>query len=253
MIDIKKKVVVVTGAGKIGSKIIKFLDREGVFVVFVDINKEVGKIIEKECDNAFFIHGDFANTGIITDAISYCIKQFGKIDSLINTAFPKPYNWGKKNFCDEIMFSHCMNEHLWGYYITTRLITHAVMVGQKFGSIINFSSIYGLIAPDFSIYEGTEIKMPIVYAMIKGAINMMSKYFASLFGKYGIRYNVISPGGVFEGQNEVFVNRYNWKVPLGRMAKESDLFGLIELLISDAGSYITGQNIVVDGGILSKL
>ena len=96
MIEIKKKVVVVTGAGKIGSKIIKFLDNEGAFVVFMDIKKPDANLA-LEYENAVFVKGSFANVSDIVDMIHFCKIRYGKIDALINTAFPKPYNWGKEN------------------------------------------------------------------------------------------------------------------------------------------------------------
>ena len=123
------------------------------------------------------------------------------------------------------------------------------MIKQNYGNIVNTASIYGFSAPKFEIYEGTDMTMPVEYAAIKGAIINLTKYLASYLGKYNIRVNSISPGGVFNNQPESFVKRYSEKVVLGkRMANTDDIVGVLISLLSDASKYITGQNIVVDGG-----
>ena len=122
------------------------------------------------------------------------------------------------------------------------------MKQQKSGSIINFSSIYGINAPDFSVYNGTDIDMPIAYAEIKGGINMLTKYIASKYGKFNVRANIIAPGGVFDNQQEIFVKNYENKVPLKRMANLKDIVGPVIFLLSEAASYITGHILIVDGG-----
>ena len=122
------------------------------------------------------------------------------------------------------------------------------MKKQNKGSIINFSSIYGVSAPDFKIYKGTELSMDITYAVIKGGINMLTKYLASFYGEYNIRANVIAPGGVFDNQAEKFVMNYTKNVPLGRMALPEDIVGAVIFLMSEAASYITGQILLIDGG-----
>jgi NAD(P)-dependent dehydrogenase (short-subunit alcohol dehydrogenase family) len=123
------------------------------------------------------------------------------------------------------------------------------MKKQNRGNIINMASIYGFRAPRFDIYEGTEMTMPVEYAAIKGAVTNLTRYLSSYLGPYNIRVNCISPGGIFADQPEIFVEKYRSLVPLGRrMAYQSDLTGIVTFLLSDTSEYITGQNIVVDGG-----
>jgi NAD(P)-dependent dehydrogenase (short-subunit alcohol dehydrogenase family) len=110
------------------------------------------------------------------------------------------------------------------------------------------SSIYGLIGPDFAIYEGTEMTMPAAYSAIKGGINNLTRYLASYYGKFQIRVNTISPGGIFDNQSKVFVEKYNNKVPLKRMGNPSDIVYAAGYLLSDESSYLTGHNLVIDGG-----
>ena len=124
-----------------------------------------------------------------------------------------------------------------------------VMRKQNYGNIVNIASIYGFSAPKFEIYERTDMTIPVEYAAIKGAIINLTKYLASYLGRYNIRVNAISPGGVFNNQPENFVKKYSDKVILGkRMANTDDVVGVLLFLLSDASKYITGQNIVVDGG-----
>ena len=123
------------------------------------------------------------------------------------------------------------------------------MIKQNYGNIISMASIYGFSAPKFEIYEGTDMTMPVEYAAIKGAIINLTKYLASYLGKYNIRANAVSPGGVFNNQPEKFIKAYSKNVVLGRrMANQDDIVGALLFLLSDASKHITGQNIIVDGG-----
>jgi NAD(P)-dependent dehydrogenase (short-subunit alcohol dehydrogenase family) len=121
------------------------------------------------------------------------------------------------------------------------------------GSVIQTSSIYGVVAPDQSIYEGShylggKINTPAVYSTSKAAVIGLTQYLSTYWGPKGIRVNTITPGGIQSGQNDVFLERYSRKVPLGRMGKAEELVGALIFLASDASSYVTGQNIIVDGG-----
>ena len=119
---------------------------------------------------------------------------------------------------------------------------------QKSGSIINMASIYGLVGPDFMVYENTDMTMPAAYAAIKGGVINFSRYLSSYYGKYNIRINCISPGGIYNNQSENFVQNYERKVPMKRMGKASDIAPAVCFLLSDESSYITGQNLIIDGG-----
>jgi NAD(P)-dependent dehydrogenase (short-subunit alcohol dehydrogenase family) len=123
------------------------------------------------------------------------------------------------------------------------------MKKQKSGSIINLSSIYGFLGPDFYIYKDTAMTMPAAYSVIKGGIINFTRYLASYYGKYKIRINCISPGGVYCKQPRVFVKRYIQNTPLGRMAYKEDIVGAVIYLASDSARYVTGHNLVVDGGL----
>ena len=114
-------------------------------------------------------------------------------------------------------------------------------------SIINIASIYGLYGPDWSMYEGTNISNPAAYGASKGGLIQLSRWLATTISPH-VRVNTISPGGIFRGQSDVFVRRYELKTPLGRMATEDDLRGAVAYLASDLSKYVTGQNFSIDGG-----
>ena len=129
------------------------------------------------------------------------------------------------------------------------------MIDNKIkGSIIQVSSIYGILGPDQSIYEGSiyenrKINTPAVYSASKAAIIGFSKFLATYWGKFGVRVNTLIPGGVESGQNDEFKQRYSKRVPLDRMGKCEEMENIILYLSSDASSYVTGQNFIIDGGL----
>jgi NAD(P)-dependent dehydrogenase (short-subunit alcohol dehydrogenase family) len=134
-----------------------------------------------------------------------------------------------------------------GLFLTCRIFSEP-MIRQKSGSIVNVASIYGMVGPDFSVYEGTPIHNSVSYAFAKGGMINLTRYLASYLGPHNIRVNTISPGGVLAGQPERFIENYNRKTPLGRMVRSEDMQCAAVFLASDASAYITGQNIAVDGG-----
>ena len=256
MFILKNKIIVVTGGtGLLGSVFSKACIGYGAKVVIIDINEEKTNVlieqIKKETDNCniLFQRCDITNTNDIHNMIDTTLNKYGKIDALVNNAYPRNKNYGRKfedvsykDFCENI------NMHLGGYFLVTKEISK-VMIRQNYGNIINMASIYGFSAPRFEVYEGTDMTMPVEYAVIKGGIINLTKYLASYLGKYNIRVNAISPGGVFNNQPESFVKEYSKKVVLEkRMANTDDLIGVLLFLLSDDTRYITGQNIVVDGG-----
>ncbi len=232
--DLKNKTVVITGgAGLIGSAFSKACSEHIANVVIVDIDAKKGHNLVKE------LKKETGNESII----------FKTIDVLVNNAYPRNKNYGRKfedvtyeDFCENV------NMHLGGYFLTTKEISK-VMIKQNNGNIINMASIYGFSAPRFEIYKETDMTMPIEYAAIKGAIVNLTRYLASYLGKYNIRVNTLSPGGVFNNQPESFIKKYSEKVVSEkRMENTDDLIGTLIFLVSDASKRMTGQNIVVDGG-----
>ncbi len=256
MNDLTDKVVIITGGlGLLGQHFSKACLINGAKVVIADIDeKKAPSIItklksESGNKNVIFYKCDITNKEEINKVIDATIKSFGKIDALVNNAYPRNKNYGRKfedvtynDFCENV------NLHLGGYFLMSQQVAKQMMK-QKYGTIVSIASIYGFCAPDFKIYEGTTMTMPVEYAAIKAGVIHLTKYLAAYLGKYNISANSISPGGVFDNQVEKFVKKYNEKVVLGdRMANPEDLTGSLVFLLSDAARYITGQNIVVDGG-----
>jgi NAD(P)-dependent dehydrogenase (short-subunit alcohol dehydrogenase family) len=256
MSNLESKTIIITGgAGLLGSAYSKACGRCGANTVVVDVNEERGNELvnklkdETNNDNIIFQSCDITKVTDIESLIETVLNKFGKIDALVNNAYPRNERYGRKyeevefrDFCENV------NLHLGGYFLITQQISK-VMMQQKGGNIINMASIYGFAAPRFEIYDETEMTMPVEYAAIKGAIINLTRYLASYLGKYNIRVNSISPGGVYNNQPEPFVKNYCKKVLLeSRMAIPDDLTEVLLFLLDDASKYITGQNIVVDGG-----
>lgn len=241
-----KVVLVVGGAGLIGSEIVKGLSDFGANVYIADNNKKAADKLKAK--NAKFIYLDITSEDSVHKALSEVYNGAKKIDVLINCSYPRTSDWGLK--LEDVPFDSWkenVNNHLGGYFLCSKVAADLMEKKAK-GVIINFASIYGVVAPDFSIYKGTKMTMPVAYSAIKGGIIAFTKYLATYYAKNNIRANVISPGGVFNGQDSAFLKKYAKKTPLNRMADPKDIVGAVIFLSSDASSYITGQNFIVDGG-----
>ena len=254
--DLKNKVVVVTGgAGLIGKDFVKAVVENGGTAIIADLNKISGNKVKDEIstelatDKVEFIKVDITSKESIQGMVEAILNKHQSIDALVNNAYPRNRNYGRKfedvsyeDFCENV------NLHLGGYFLMSREIS-SVMVKQKRGVIVNIASIYGFMAPRFELYENAGFTSPVEYSAIKGALLSLTKYLASYLGKHDIRVNAISPGGVYNNQAESFVAQYAKKTIIGnRMAESDDLTGALVFLLSDASRYVTGQNIVVDGG-----
>ena len=177
-------------------------------------------------------------------------NRVGGIDILVNNSVLRPM---KKGFDDDAAaFARSMEVNATGLFVISRAFGD-LMAERGGGSILNIGSIYGLIAPDPTIYQGTDINgwLPDYFFHKGGWINL-TRYFASIYGKDGIRVNCLSPGGCYTNQDANFVERYSDKTMLGRMANPEDLGGPVAFLLSDASAYITGVNLPVDAGYTAK-
>lgn len=247
--SLKNKTAVVTGgAGFIGKTVSIGLAEAGAKVYIADIDKNTGIKLEKQNKNLNWIEIDITDLDSVKSCINTIIKKDKKIDIWINCAYPRTSDWITK--FEDIKYESWKKNvemHLNGHFLCCQQIAKQ-MKKQKSGSIINFSSIYGVVGPDFSIYNGTNLTTPAAYSAIKGGIITFTKYLATYYAKYGIRANVICPGGLFDNQPKSFVKKYEERTPMGRMGKPEDIVGPVIFLASDASSYITGHVLMVDGG-----
>lgn len=236
-----KIVVVIGGCGLIGKSIVNTLKSEKHKVINLDINLK-----NNDLDDCFFI--DVKDEASINSSIDIITKKYKKIHGLVNCFYPRSDNWNLK-FEDLTMDSWRKNID-WQlnsvFLICKRLLSENRI--DHGGSIINFGSIYGVKAPNFNLYEGTQMTVPAAYSAIKAGIIHFTKYLASLYGHKEIKINCISPGGIYNQQDEIFVNHYNKTVPMKRMGRPDEVANLVSFLISEKSSYITGQNIIIDGG-----
>ncbi|MDH5403900.1 MAG: oxidoreductase [Candidatus Heimdallarchaeota archaeon] len=252
--SLRDQIVVVTGgAGLLGKKMVEVFCKVGSHVIIADIDEIKGKnlvekLIGEGFNNTYFEYLDIGSRVSIQTLISNILEKFGKIDVWINNAYPRTKEFGAKfeEISDE-SWNQNIDLHLGGYFKCSQEILK-VMKKQLYGVIINLGSIYGVLGPNFSIYDGTSIINPAEYSAIKGGIVNFTRYLATYYGKYNIRVNSICPGGVFDNQDPIFVKNYEKLTPLGRMATPIDIANVALFLGSNLSSYITGQVIMVDGG-----
>lgn len=243
MKDLNNKVIIVTGGrGLIGRETVAQLRQRGAIVIDADIS------VETSADDSTY-HLDLSDNASIDGLIKFTLDNHGRIDGLINAAYPRTSDWGKHRFEDTPMSHWEENVRLQlnsVFYIDQQVAK--VMEAQKSGSIVNFGSIYGIVGNDFTIYEAYGGSSPAEYCAIKGGIINFTRYMASYLGKYGIRVNCVCPGGIFDHQREEFLEAYNHRCPMKRMGNPDDIAPLCLFLVSDGAKYITGQIIAADGG-----
>lgn len=166
---------------------------------------------------------------------------------MINNAVAKVKNSRIFEECELDTWNKCLNVNLTGVFLCSKIIgCEMIKLGK--GSIINIGSIYGLVGPDQSIYGDSGINSSAVYSASKSGVIGLTKYLATYWGNKGIRVNCLTLGGVENGQDQEFINKYSAKTPLGRMAKKEDYKGALLFLASEASAYMTGANLVIDGG-----
>ena len=263
LFSLSNKVVVVTGgAGLLGQVFCQALADVGAHVAIVDLDlasaETAAKSINKSDTQKVVAFGsDITSPESVTQMVANVIKQFGRIDVLVNNAASKGSNLD--TFFEPFesyslqTWREVMSVNIDGLFLVAQAVGNQ-MKKQGGGSIIQTSSIYGVVAPDQRIYKGSEyngraINTPAVYSASKAAVNGLTSYLSTYWATSKIRVNSLTPGGIASGQNDEFNKRYSSRVPLGRMGEASELVGALIYLASDASSYVTGQNIIVDGGL----
>ncbi len=242
-----KTALITGGAGLIGKEIVKGLRDFGAVVYIADTNRDKAADIIDD-STVRYVPFDMTSSGSVASAIDSILKDAGRIDIMVNSAYPRTKDWGLKFEAIPVeSWKANVDAQLGGYFVCCQKVAEQ-MKQQGGGSIINMGSTYGVAAPDFSVYEGTVMTMPAAYAAIKGGGIALTNYLSTYYAKDKVRANTVSPGGIFDNQPLPFVEKYSKKTPLGRMGMPDEVVGAVVFLASDASSYVTGQNILVDGG-----
>jgi NAD(P)-dependent dehydrogenase (short-subunit alcohol dehydrogenase family) len=252
------KTAIVTGAaGQLGGEYVRALLGAGASVAALDVRLDnpKGNLKEIDSDRLNLIAVDITSRASIESGLKTVIARFGHPDILINNAaIDAPPNsseqeTGPFETYPELSWELMMDVNLKGVFLCCQVIG-GNMARTGGGSIINISSIYGMVSPDQRIYEYKDKPFfkPVTYSVTKSGILNLSRYLATYWAKSNVRVNTLTLGGVFNNQDNVFLKNYTDKVPLGRMAQQNEYNGAILYLASGASSYMTGANIIIDGG-----
>jgi NAD(P)-dependent dehydrogenase (short-subunit alcohol dehydrogenase family) len=262
--DLGGKTAVVTGgAGILGRHFCAGLAEAGASVAVVDVNEDAAtalaaELAERHGVRALGIRCDVSDPRSVREMVARTVEELGAIHVLHNNAAAKSDDLEAffAPFEDYSLdqWNRIMSVNVNGMFLVAQAVGGQMVAQGVGGSIVQTSSIYGLMGPDQRIYEGSfylgrQINTPAVYSASKAAVLGLTRYLATYWAPQGIRVNSLVPGGTESGQNEEFMRRYSARVPMGRMARAHEMVGALLYLASDASSYVTGQSLVVDGGL----
>lgn len=256
--------VILGGAGKMGQEFAKVLSRAGAAVVIADLNQDhceeaARKISGQAARPVLALACDVSIEAHVIQLFDQIEKKYGRLDFLISNLMSKPEGYyGDFEHYSAETWRKVLDVNLTGTFLCCREAKRLMEKHGK-GSIVITSSIYGMVGPDPRVYEDCNsnqnlyggrdpLNLPGVYAASKGGLVAFARYLATLWGREGIRVNILTPGGVYDGQEDSFHQEYANRTPMGRMAVWSDYNGAILFLVSDASRYMTGANLVIDGG-----
>jgi len=261
LFSLKNKTAVVTGAlGLIGKEHCRALSEAGANIIAADLNEtEAAGFALTLPTESIGLRLDVVNPESLRQVRDKVLQKFEHIDILVNNAaindmFENPKAAGEQSKFENYpleLWRKSIDVNLTGVFLCSQILG-SVMAIQKSGSIINIASTYGISAPDQSLYikeDGSQsFYKPPAYSATKGALVMFTRYLAAYWGNAGVRVNTLTPGGVENFQDEFFITKYSARTMLGRMARPDDYKGALVFLASDASGYMTGANLVVDGG-----
>ena len=264
LFSVDDKVIVVTGGmGQLGSQFAKTLLERGAAVAVVDLPDAIahssGALDGATGNSRLACFGaDVTKRESLEAALADVERTFGVPDGLLNAAAidSPPGGSGADNppfeSFTEAAWDRVMDVNVKGVFLCCQVFGGAMATAGR-GSIINISSIYGLVSPDQRVYEyrrahGVDFYKPVAYSVSKSALFNLTRYLATYWAERGVRVNTLTFGGVFNGQDDEFLAGYGARTPMGRMARPDEYDGAIVFLLSEASSYMTGSNMVIDGG-----
>lgn len=258
LFDLTGRVVAVTGGlGQLGRQFTRTLLDHGARVAVLDVAE--GRPSEgQDPDRIMHLRVDITRRETLEEALAAIVARWGTPDGLVNNAaLDSPPNAsaddnGPFETFPEASFDRVMDVNVKGTVLCCQVFGGAMAAAGR-GSIVNVGSIYGVLSPDQALYEyrrqaGETFYKPVAYSVSKSALYNLTRYLAVYWGKAGVRVNIVTFAGVFNNQDPRFLERYLPKVPLGRMASEDDYNGTVVYLLADASRYMTGSNVVIDGG-----
>ena len=264
--DLTDRVAVVTGGiGLLGREFCWTLAEAGAAVAVVDLNGEaVNKVADELTQDGYRAMGiatDITKPESVQAMLKAVLKNFDRLDVLVNSAALDPKfdpDAAAKGIAPGAFedypleqWNAAMNVNLTGMFLVTQACVRPMLAQGKKGSIINICSTYGLNGPDQRIYikDGERVAFkPVYYTTTKAGVLGFTKYLAAYYAGTEVRVNALTPGGVYNGHEDYFVKNYSAKTILGRMAHKDEMNGALLFLASEASSYMTGNNVVVDGG-----
>ena len=251
--SLKGRIALVTaGAGPLfGRSITEALAEAGATVIAasrsLERNEQFAEELKARGYEAVGMPLDVCDPDSIVRLHEEVLRRFGRLDVLVNSALAREGHVGGFEQQTPEVWRRAAEGDFAGLMLLCQKFI-GTMAEQRSGSVINIASIYGVVSNDPGLYEGTDMQQPPSYNFVKAGMIHFTRYLACYYGRYGVRANAISPGGYFNQQPEPFVAAYNRRVPLGRMLGHEDIQGAVVFLASDASRYVTGANLMVDGG-----
>jgi NAD(P)-dependent dehydrogenase (short-subunit alcohol dehydrogenase family) len=257
LMSLEGRVAIITGgAGHIGSVMAEALAELGASILLLDVLPEPCAKAAQQVHEAYGVKVlnhvvDLSDKKAICDVPEIADKHFGRLDILVNCAAMVGSNdlqgWTSAfEVQDVAVWRDALEINLTAPFVLSQACTK-LLAASGHGTIINVSSIYGLVGPDWRLYAGTKMGNPAAYGASKGGLLQLTRWLSTTLAPT-IRVNAITPGGVYRDTEEPFLSRYIARTPLGRMATEEDFKGAVAYLASDLSAYVTGQNLIVDGG-----